>query len=299
MSCDLRKQYFLCAKLFQHSDKGGISMSNTAVNHQTTTVTLQNGMQMPVLGFGTFRLRSGEEAYQSVLNALSIGYRHIDTAAAYENESDVGKAVRDSGVPRESIWVTTKLWNSDHGRQQSRDAFYQSLDRLKLEYIDCYLIHWPEKGKLEETWETMVTLAETSDCRSIGVSNFFPSDIENIVQATQVTPVVNQIEFNLHVAPFDIQHWCENRGIHIQAYTPLGRGAVFGEPLVRELCEKYRKKPCQIALRWLIQHNMIVLPKAAKRVHAEENADIFDFTLVDEDMQNLDEPAKRKSNRHT
>lgn len=251
-------------------------------------VRLNNGLVMPLLGFGTYRLAPGEETWRSVADALRMGYRLIDTAAAYGNEADVGAAVHESGIAREEVFVTTKLWNTDHGYREARAGFEKCRKRLGFDYIDLFLVHWPAGGKLRETWRALTELVEEGSCRAIGVSNFTEGQIREIMEASAVAPAVNQIELNVFVNPRSLVAFCRDSGVQVEAYTPLAKGAGLDDPVVTALARTYGKTPAQIMLRWIVQQEIVAIPKAAGRTHREENARVFDFELGEADMRELE-----------
>jgi diketogulonate reductase-like aldo/keto reductase len=250
----------------------------------TTKWKLNNGVEIPVLGLGTYLSKPGKETYEAVRYALDIGYRHIDTAALYANEEDVGKAVRDSGVPREEIFVTTKVWNSDQGYDTTINAFYKSLKKLKFDYIDLYLIHWPQPKTRIDTWRALIQLYDEKKASSIGVSNYTIRHMEEVLHGSPFKPLVNQIEFSPYIYQKDILSYCNRRNIIVEAYTPLVRGKKFKDPKLVELAEKYSKTPAQIMIRWALQVGTVVLPKSIHPERIKENADIFDFEISEDDM---------------
>jgi diketogulonate reductase-like aldo/keto reductase len=253
-----------------------------------TRVKLNNGVEMPVLGLGTWQNPAGESAYQAVRDALEVGYRLIDTAAAYGNEESVGKAVRDSGVPREDVFVTTKLWNDRHGYDECLAACHESLGRLGLAYVDLYLIHWPIGGRRKETWEAMVQLMNDGKCRAIGVSNFTARHLDEIRSSSRVVPTVNQVEFTPFLYQKELLAYCRSNRIQVEAYSPLTRGRNLKDEQIVSIAKKYGKSSAQVLLRWGIQHGLVVIPKSTHRERIEENARIFDFGLSDKDMRRLD-----------
>jgi len=249
---------------------------------------------MPVLGYGTYRLPDNIEGERAVLLALSTGYRHIDTAAMYQNEEVVGRAIRKSGIAREEIFLTTKLWVDDHGGEKTARAFEESMNRLGLDHVDLYLSHWPVEGKRRETWKAMEKIYLSGRARAIGVSNYMVHHLDDIFEIAKIIPAVNQIE--LH--PFNYRSrrsvidFCRENGIVVQAYTPLTRGRKLDDPHLTELGVKYSKSSSQILIRWSLQRGFTVLPKSATPERIIENFDVFDFTIDDTDMQlidNLDE----------
>lgn len=248
------------------------------------TVALNNGMAMPILGLGTWKLK-GREAEQAVRWALELGYRHIDTASLYGNEQEVGRAIKQSGLPRDQIFVTTKLWPTNFLRAE--EAFQDSLERLGLEYVDLYLIHWPVVGK-GRAWKVLEKLHEQKLTRAIGVSNYDIAQLGELLQTAAVRPAVNQVEFS----PFDYQPallaHCQTQGIALEAYSPLTQGRRLADPRLLEIAGKYGRTAAQILLRWAVQHQAVVIPKSAHWERIAENAQIFDFALEAPDMARLD-----------
>lgn len=243
-----------------------------------------------MLGLGVYLAHPGLETRQAVEWALEVGYRHIDTAALYENESDVGEALRASKVPREEVFVTTKMWHSEHGFESSQAAARDSLRRLGLSYVDLYLIHSPRARSAEQrvaSWRGLEKLHHEGLCRSIGVSNYAIRHLEELRDA-DVVPAVNQVEFHPFVYDPELLAYCQQRGIHIEAWAPLTRGRRFDDPTVREIATAHRRTPAQILLRWGIEHGLIEIPKSVHRNRIEENARIFDFRLSAEEVARMD-----------
>jgi len=263
-------------------------LSYIANESSTDTVLLTNGVRMPTLGLGTYKSESGGEVEDAVRYALEIGYRSIDTAAAYENESGVGQAVRESGVSREDIFVTTKVWNDDQGYDMTLRAFDRSLEKLRMDYVDLYLIHWPIQEQIESTWRAMEKLYDDQRTRAIGVSNFLSPHLDAVRALADTRPMVNQIEFHPHLQQSEVVDWCGRHNVQVEAWSPLEKGRVFESTDLRCIGEKYNKSPGQIVIRWQLQRNVLTIPKSATREHIEENADVFDFCLSDEDMKAID-----------
>jgi methylglyoxal/glyoxal reductase len=251
------------------------------------TVTLNNGVQMPRLGLGVFKVKEGEEVVQSVKTAIAAGYLAIDTAALYANEEGVGQAIRESGVPREKLFITTKVWNSDQGYDTTLKAFEESRRKLGLDVIDLYLVHWPVKGKYKETWRALETLYKDGKVRAIGVSNFQTHHLDDLLEGSEVVPAVNQIELHPRLTQEKVRAYCAERNIHVTAWSPLMQGNL-DVPLLQELASRYDKSPAQIVIRWDLQHNLITIPKSVKEHRIRENADVFDFELTPEDMRAID-----------
>jgi diketogulonate reductase-like aldo/keto reductase len=251
------------------------------------SVMLNDGNRMPMFGLGTFRM-SGQDAKRSVKFALKKGYRMIDTAAMYDNEVFVGKAIRESGLAREDVFITTKLWTSDEGYESAHKAFEKSLMNLGMDYVDLYLIHWPVKGRYMESWKAMTEIKLSGRARSIGVSNFQMHHLREILGHFDTPPAVNQVEFHPHLYQRELLDYCRNNGIEVTAWAPLMRGEVIGMEPIERLARKYGKTPPQIALRWNIQHGLIIIPKSVREERIIENSEIFDFELTDDEMKMID-----------
>jgi diketogulonate reductase-like aldo/keto reductase len=249
---------------------------------------LNNGVKMPWLGLGVFKMDDGREVQQAVRHALESGYRSIDTAAAYGNERGVGRAIRESGIPREEIFITTKLWNEDQRRKRTPAAFAESLKRLDVDYVDLYLIHWPVKGCFRETWQELEKIYQSGRAKAIGVSNFQIHHLEDILREGRVVPGVNQVEFHPFLLQKELLDFCKSRKIQVEAWSPLMQGRIVSVPAVRKMAEKYQKTPAQITLRWDVQHEVVTIPKSSRNRRIDENAGIFDFALSPEDMNLLD-----------
>jgi diketogulonate reductase-like aldo/keto reductase len=249
---------------------------------------LNNGLEMPWLGFGVFKISDGQEVEQAVRYALKVGYRSIDTATVYRNERGVGKAIRESGIPREDIFLTTKVWNNDQREKRTLAAFEQSLQRLGTEYVDLYLVHWPVKDCYQETWRVMEEIYQSGRAKAIGVSNFMIHHLKDILSDSQIVPAVNQIEFHPFLVQPELLKYCQEHKIQVQAWSPLMQGQIVTEPTVQKMAEKYQKTPAQIALRWDLQHQVVTIPKSVRPDRITENAQIFDFELSEEDMNVLD-----------
>lgn len=253
----------------------------------TSTVTLNNGVKMPWLGLGVWQSAPGRETEQAVRWALEIGYRAVDTAALYQNEADVGKAVRASGLPRESFFITTKVWNADQGYQATLKAFDVSRRTLGLDVVDLYLVHWPIRGKFTDTWKALEKLYADGKVRAIGVSNFLVHHLEELLPASSVTPAVNQVEFHPLLVQKELLDYDSAHGIRHEAWAPLTRGRIFSDPAVLALARSYGKSPAQIILRWDIQLGVVTIPKSVHRARILENSAIFDFELSKADVGKL------------
>jgi methylglyoxal/glyoxal reductase len=255
-------------------------------------IRLNNGVEIPQLGLGVYQSPPGKITQRVVRYALKIGYRHIDTAYIYGNESDVGKALRESGVQREEVFITTKLWNTNQvGYDSALQACKESLHRLGLTYVDLYLIHWPIQGISNsiEIWRAMVHLLREGKARAIGVSNYTIGDLKEILQDSDVVPAVNQVEFHPFLYQNDLLSFCEKNSIQLEAYSPLTRGKRLNNPTVLAVAKKYgNKTPAEVLIRWSLQHNLVVIPKSVHEDRILENSQVFDFELGAEDMKLLD-----------
>ncbi|MCJ7733061.1 MAG: aldo/keto reductase [Anaerolineales bacterium] len=249
---------------------------------------LNNGLKMPWLGFGVFKMNDGQEVEHAVRKALEIGYRSIDTATVYGNEHGVGKAIRESNIPREDIFLTTKVWNDDQREKRTLAAFEESLERLETEYVDLYLVHWPVKGCYQETWQEMEKIYQSGRAKAIGVSNFLVHHLEDILSVSQVVPSVNQVEFHPFLVQPELLMFCQSHKIQVEAWSPLMKGRIVTENAVQKLAEKYHKTPAQIVLRWDLQHEVVTIPKSTHSNRIAENSQVFDFELSQPDMIVLD-----------
>ncbi len=260
----------------------------TTRSSPTQTVTLSNGVEMPTVGLGVFRARRGDEARAAVREALALGYRHIDTAAVYGNETDVGAAVRESGVPREQVFVTTKLWNSDQGYDNALRAFDVSQQRLGLDRVDLYLLHWPVHGLRLESWRALERLYEEGRVRAIGVSNFMTPHLDELLKSCHVAPMVDQVEASPFLQQRSLRELCSGRGIVVEAYSPLTKGLRLGHATVRSVAEALGKTPAQILIRWAIERGMVPLPKSVTPARMAENFAVYDWSLGEAALAALD-----------
>ena len=258
------------------------------INQLQNTVTLNNGVKMPQLGLGVYKAQEGKEAESAISHAIKTGYRSIDTAAVYQNEESVGKAVRESGIPREDLFITTKVWNSDQGYDSTLQAFETSLTKLGLDYVDLYLVHWPVPGKYKETYKALEKLYKDGRVRVIGVSNFQPHHLDDLLADAEIVPAVNQVELHPLLSQQPLREYCSSKGIYVEAWSPLARGGFFDDPVLQEIAAKYGKSPAQVILRWDIQHNIITIPKSVTPSRIEENMQIFDFELTPDEMAMID-----------
>ncbi len=257
------------------------------MKHIADATQLHNGVRMPWLGLGVWRVEDGNEVENAVRTALEVGYRSIDTAKVYGNEAGVGKALKESGVPREEVFITTKVWNDDQGYESTLEAFEGSRQRLGVDVIDLYLIHWPVKGKYIDTWRAMEKLYKEGKVRAIGVSNFHQHHLDNLLAECEIVPMVNQVEMHPYLNQEPLHNYCREKGIQLEAWSPLMQGKFKEEPLFSELAEKYGKTEAQIILRWDLQREIVTIPKSVTPSRIAENADIFDFELTAEDMDRI------------
>jgi 2,5-diketo-D-gluconate reductase A len=260
--------------------------STMTTTPQTMTVELNDGRAMPQLGFGVFQIPPGQTV-AAVSHALRTGYRAVDTAAAYGNEAQVGEAVRAAGLERDSVFVTTKLWNDDQGREQAPRAFERSFERLGLDAVDLYLIHWPapSRDRYLETWQALIELRDAGRVRSIGVSNFEIEHLERIIDATGVVPAVNQIELHPRLQQRQLRRFHDEHGIKTTAWSPLAKATILEDPTIVALASQHGKTPAQVILRWHLELGNIVIPKSVTPARIEENAAIFDFRLDDDALR--------------
>ncbi|MED4878243.1 aldo/keto reductase [Anoxybacillus geothermalis] len=258
------------------------------MNSLQDCAVLHNGVQMPWVGLGVYKVKEGEEVKSAVRTALEIGYRHIDTAAFYENEEGVGQAIRESGIPREQVFVTTKVWNTDQGYETTLKAFDKSLKKLGFDYVDLYLVHWPVKGKYKETYKALEKLYKDGYVRAIGVSNFQIHHLQDVLADCEIKPMVNQVEYHPRLTQKELQAFCRENGIQLEAWSPLMRGEILTEPTIVEIGKKYGKTPAQVVLRWDLQHGVVTIPKSVTPARIKENANLFDFSLTAEEMKQID-----------
>ena len=247
-------------------------------------IRLNDGKELPLLGLGVYKATDDGELKQAISSAVSWGYRLIDTASFYKNEEGVGKGIQALDIPREDLFLTTKIWNTAQRIGDIEDSFNRSLERLGLDYVDLYLIHWPVPGCFGNTWKAMEKLQEQGQVRSIGVSKFSIQDLELLKTVSDVIPAVNQIEFHPLFNHPELKAYCEENGIALQAYAPLARGAYLKSPLMIEIGKNHQKTPAQVGLRWLVQQGIGVIPKSVHEERLAENSQIFDFVLSDEEM---------------
>ena len=257
------------------------------------TTKLSNGREMPYLGLGVYKADSGEEINSAIKNALEAGYRLIDTAAFYGNEEGVGKAINESGIPREEIFVTSKIWIEDQGADTTRKAFETSLEKLDMEYIDLYLIHWPVPGKYLDTWKVLQELYAEGKIKAIGVCNCMIHHLESIQELGGVQPMLLQNEFHPKLVQQEIIDFCAKNNIQYQAWSPLMRGEILDNSTIKSLAEKYNKSAAQIVIRWDLQKGVATIPKSVHKKRIIENAEVFDFSLSSEEVQQIDKLEDR------
>lgn len=262
-----------------------------AKNLQDTT-TLHNGVQMPWFGLGVFKVEDGAELIESVKAAIKNGYRSIDTAAIYGNETGVGQGIREAmaeyNVTREELFVTSKVWNADLGYESTLAAYETTLNKLGLDYLDLYLIHWPVEGKFQEAWRALETLYKDGRVKAIGVSNFQIHHLETIIKDAAVKPMINQVELHPQLTQKELIDYCEKQGIQIEAWSPLMQGQLLDHPVLKEIAETHNKSIAQVILRWDLQHGIVTIPKSTKEHRIIENSNVFDFELSESELSRID-----------
>ena len=260
-------------------------------NLQSTT-TLRNGVKMPWLGLGVFKVEEGQELVNAVKTAITHGYRSIDTAAIYGNEVGVGQGVRqamaETGVARENLFITSKVWNSELGYETTIAAYEESLTKLGVDYLDLYLIHWPVAGKFKEAWRALETLYKEGRVKAIGVSNFQIHQLEDLMKDAEINPMVNQVEYHPRLTQKELQAYCQQHEIQLEAWSPLMQGGLLNNTELQEIAGNYGKSVAQVILRWDLQNGVITIPKSTKEHRIAENATVFDFEVTTEDMARID-----------
>ncbi|MDW0118881.1 aldo/keto reductase [Sporosarcina thermotolerans] len=251
-------------------------------------ITLVNGVEMPQLGLGVYKMTNPEETFEAITYALQNGYRAIDTAAIYNNERETGEAVRQSGIPREELFITSKVWNDDQGYDETLRAFEASLERLGMDYLDLYLTHWPVANKYVDTYRAIERLYDEKLIRSTGVSNHHIHHLEKIFNVANVKPMVNQIELHPNLSQETLRNFCREHEIAVTSWSPLARGALLDSPLLTEIGLKYGKSPAQVIIKWHLQHGLIVIPKSVTPERIKSNIEVKDFELAPEDMMKID-----------
>ncbi|WP_204436854.1 aldo/keto reductase [Amphibacillus cookii] len=267
------------------------------LNDLSSTTTLHNGVEMPWLGLGVFKVEDGDEVIHSVTKAIENGYRSIDTAAVYKNEEGVGQAIKQSDVARDQLFITSKVWNSDQGYQSTLDAFESTLARLQLDYLDLYLIHWPvpELNKYKDTWRALEKLYKEGKIRAIGVSNFKESHLAELIKDCEIVPMVNQVEFHPHLTQEPLRAYCRDHHIQLEAWSPLKQGELLDDPILTEIANHHNKTVAQVIIRWDLQSGVVTIPKSVKEHRIISNADVFDFELTAEEMSQIN--AMNKDDR--
>jgi diketogulonate reductase-like aldo/keto reductase len=248
-------------------------------------VKLTDGVKIPQLGFGVFKVPDNETLQQALHTAVEAGYRSIDTAAVYGNEPGVGRFIRESGLPRSELFITTKLWNADQGYDRALQAFDESLERLGLDYVDLYLIHWPGTEKFVETWRAFEKIHADGRARAIGVSNFMEHHLDTLMESCRIPPMIDQVELHPWLQQSALRKYCKEKGIVVEAWSPLARARFFDTPLINDLARKYDRSPAQICIRWQLQQGTVTIPKSVTPDRIRENAQVFDFDLSEDDMQ--------------
>ncbi len=262
------------------------------VKNLQDTTTLHNGVKMPWFGLGVFKVEEGPELVNAVKSAIKNGYRSIDTAAIYGNEEGVGKGIeeglQEAGISREEIFVTSKVWNSDLGYESTLAAFETSLEKLGLEYLDLYLIHWPVEGKYKDAWRALETLYKEGRVKAIGVSNFHIHHLEDLLKDAEIKPMIDQVELHPRLTQKELQVFCKENGIQLEAWSPLMQGQLLDNETLQEIAGKYNKSVAQVILRWDLQNGVVTIPKSTKEHRIIKNADVFDFELTKEDLDVID-----------
>ncbi|UTE71528.1 aldo/keto reductase [Rossellomorea marisflavi] len=257
------------------------------IKNLASTKTLHNGLEIPFVGLGVYQMKNPEETVNAVRTAIETGYRSVDTAAVYGNEEEVGQGVRDSGVNREDLFITSKVWNADQGYDSTLSAFEESLKKLQMDYLDLYLIHWPVEGKYKDTWKALERLHGEGLIKSIGVSNFHQHHLENLLAGSIEKPVLNQIETHPRLSQEPLREFCSSHSIAVEAWSPIAQGRVLHEPTLNHIAKKHGKSAAQIVLRWHLQNDVIIIPKSVHAERIEENANLFDFELSLDEMNQI------------
>ncbi|MED1471118.1 aldo/keto reductase [Bacillus salipaludis] len=255
--------------------------------------TLNNGVKMPWFGIGVFKVEEGPELVNAVKTAIKHGYRSVDKAAIYGNEEGVGQGIREgievAEISREELFVTSKVWNSDLGYESTLTAYETSLQKLGLEYLDLYLIHWPVDGKYKDAWRALETLYKEGRVKAIGVSNFQIHHLEDLMKDAEIKPVINQVEYHPRLTQKALQEFCREHDIQLEAWSPLMQGQLLDNPVLKEIASKYQKSAAQIILRWDLQNGVVTIPKSTKEHRIVENASVFDFTLTKDEMDQINQ----------
>ncbi|USK93650.1 aldo/keto reductase [Rossellomorea marisflavi] len=257
------------------------------IKNLASTKTLHNGLEIPFVGLGVYQMKNPEETVNAVRTAIETGYRSVDTAAVYGNEEEVGQGVRDSGVNREELFITSKVWNADQGYDTTLRAFDESLKKLQMDYLDLYLIHWPVEGKYKDTWKALERLHGEGLIKSIGVSNFHQHHLEDLLAGSNEKPVLNQIETHPRLSQEPLREFCSSHSIAVEAWSPIAQGRVLHEPTLNHIAKKHGKSAAHIVLRWHLQNDVIIIPKSVHAERIEENANLFDFELSLDEMNQI------------
>ncbi|MFJ7763084.1 aldo/keto reductase [Bacillus toyonensis] len=260
-------------------------------NLQSKTI-LHNGVEMPWFGLGVFKVEEGPELVEAIKSAIKAGYRSIDTAAIYGNEAAVGEGIRAgieaTGISREELFITSKVWNADQGYDETIAAYKESLKKLKLDYLDLYLVHWPVEGKYKDTWRALETLYKEERVRAIGVSNFQIHHLQDVIKEAEIKPMINQVEYHPRLTQKELKAFCKEQAIQMEAWSPLMQGQLLDNETLQEIAEKHGKTTAQVILRWDLQNGVITIPKSTKEHRIIANADVFNFELTKEDMEKID-----------
>ncbi|PFG13304.1 aldo/keto reductase [Bacillus sp. es.036] len=256
---------------------------------QWTTTTLHNDVEMPTLGLGVWKMENNDEVKTAVNAAIDAGYKAIDTAAAYKNEEGVGAAIKESSTPREELFITSKVWNDDQGYDSTLQAFEDTVSKLGIDTLDLYLIHWPVEGKYKETWKAMEKLYKDGRIRAIGVSNFHPNHLEDLMKDAEIKPMVNQVEFHPLLNQKELREYCKQHSIQLEAWSPLAQGKLLDHEVVKEIAEQHGKSTAQVIIRWDLEHEVVTIPKSSNPERIKQNFDVFDFELTQDNIRALDE----------
>lgn len=266
--------------------------------HLQETTTLNNGVNMPWFGLGVFKVEEGPELVHAIKTAIRHGYRSIDTASIYGNEAGVGEGIREgmkeAGISRKDLFITSKVWNADLGYESTIRAYEESLEKLGLEYLDLYLIHWPVEGKYKEAWGALETIYNEGKVKAIGVSNFQIHHLEELMKDANVIPVINQVEYHPRLTQVELKAFCQKHHIQLEAWSPLMQGELLDHPVLQEMAETYDKTVAQVILKWDLQNGVVTIPKSTKAHRIIENASLFDFVLSEEDMKRINELNQNK-----
>ncbi|QHA92043.1 aldo/keto reductase [Bacillus sp. N1-1] len=256
---------------------------------QWTTTTLHNDVEMPTLGLGVWKMENNDEVKTAVNAAIDAGYKAIDTAAAYKNEEGVGAAIKESSTPREELFITSKVWNDDQGYDSTLKAFEDTVSKLGIDTLDLYLIHWPVEGKYKETWKAMEKLYKDGRICAIGVSNFHPNHLEDLMKDAEIKPMVNQVEFHPLLNQKELREYCKQHSIQLEAWSPLAQGKLLDHEVVKEIAEQHGKSTAQVIIRWDLEHEVVTIPKSSNPDRIKQNFDVFDFELTQDNIRALDE----------